>query len=72
LPWAERILEGIEKGQGEPGDLDMLARLCKLLAPGNTFCALAPGAVEPLQSALKYFREDFERHIREHRCPWRA
>ena len=34
-------------------------------------CALAPGAAEPLQSALKYFREDFERHIREKRCPWR-
>ena len=36
----------------------------KFLAPGNTFCAFAPGAVEPLQSALKYFRDDFERHIR--------
>jgi NADH-quinone oxidoreductase subunit F len=35
-----------------------------------TFCALAPGAMEPLQSALKYFREDFERHIRDRRCPW--
>jgi NADH-quinone oxidoreductase subunit F len=32
---------------------------------------LAPGAAEPLQSALKYFREDFENHIREHRCRWR-
>ena len=32
-------------------------------APGHTFCALAPGAAEPLQSALKYFRDDFERHI---------
>ena len=42
----------------------------KMWAPGNTFCALAPGAAEPVQSALKYFREDFERHIREHRCPW--
>jgi NADH-quinone oxidoreductase subunit F len=27
--------------------------------------------VEPLQSALKYFKDDFERHIREHHCPWR-
>ena len=41
------------------------------LRPGNTFCALAPGAMEPLQSALKYFRDDFERHIREKRCPWK-
>jgi NADH-quinone oxidoreductase subunit F len=39
-------------------------------APGNTFCALAPGAADPLETALKYFRADFERHIREHRCPW--
>ena len=44
---------------------------CRLLGPGHTFCALAPGAMEPLQSALKYFREDFERHIREKKCPWR-
>ena len=42
-----------------------------LLGPGHTFCALAPGAAEPLQSALKYFRADFERHIHEKRCPWR-
>jgi len=55
----------------EPGDLDRLALHCKLLGPGNTFCALAPGAVEPLQSALKYFEEDFQQHVREKRCPWR-
>jgi NADH-quinone oxidoreductase subunit F len=40
------------------------------LGPGNTFCALAPGAMEPLQSALKYFKEDFEKHIQEHKCPY--
>jgi NADH-quinone oxidoreductase subunit F len=27
--------------------------------------------MEPLQSALKYFREDFERHIHEQHCPWK-
>jgi NADH-quinone oxidoreductase subunit F len=32
---------------------------------------LAPGAAEPLQSALKYFREDFDRHILEERCSFR-
>jgi NADH-quinone oxidoreductase subunit F len=70
LPWIEKILRAIENGQGGPGDIDILDRQCRLLGPGNTFCALAPGAVEPLQSALKYFREDFKRHIREKRCPW--
>jgi NADH-quinone oxidoreductase subunit F len=71
LPWTARVLAAIENGQGRPGDLDRLSRHTKLLGPGHTFCALAPGAVEPLQSALKYFREDFERHIHDQRCPWR-
>ncbi len=72
LPWIEKMLYAIETGSGEMGDLDILAQQCRLLGPGNTFCALAPGAVEPLQSALKYFREDFEKHIREKKCPWRT
>jgi NADH-quinone oxidoreductase subunit F len=71
LPWVARILEAIEEGQGQPRDLDLLAFHTKFLGPGLTFCALAPGAMEPLQSALNYFREDFERHIRDQRCPWR-
>src|SRR5579885_899072 len=71
LSWAEKMLTAIEDGEGQEDDLERLAYICRFCAPGNTFCALAPGAVEPLQSALKYFREDFERHIREKRCPWR-
>jgi NADH-quinone oxidoreductase subunit F len=71
LGWAERILKSMEDGRGQTGDLDKLAFQAKMWNPGNTFCALAPGAAEPLQSALKYFRADFERHISEHRCPWR-
>ena len=71
LPWVRDMLSALEEGHGEPGDLDILAEQCRRLGPGHTFCALAPGAVEPLQSALKYYWEDFERHIREKRCPWR-
>jgi NADH-quinone oxidoreductase subunit F len=71
LPWVELTLEAIEHGRGRPDDLDLLATQAKLLGPGHTFCALAPGAAEPLQSGLRYFREDFERHITERRCPWR-
>ena len=55
LPWVEHLLAAIEAGLG----------------PGHPFCAHAPGAMEPLQSALKCFRDDFEYHIREHRCPYR-
>lgn len=71
LPWTASLLKAIDDGQGQPGDLERLALHCRLLAPGNTYCAFAPGAVEPLQSALKYFHDDFERHIAEKRCPWR-
>ena len=70
LPWVEKMLWAIENGQGETADIDILVQQCSLLSPGNTYCAFAPGAVEPLQSAIRYFREDFERHINEKRCPW--
>lgn len=71
LPWTERILLSIENGKGRMEDLDLLAMHARQLGPGSTFCALAPGAVEPLQSGLKYFRADFEKHIKEQKCPWR-
>ncbi len=70
LPWSEQLLAKIERGDGTMEDLDTLAWQCRFMGPGNTFCALAPGAAEPIQSALKYFREDFERHINEGCCPW--
>lgn len=72
LPWIERLLEAIEQGHGEPGDLEMLDHHSKRLGFGYTFCAFAPGAMEPLRSGLKYFREDFERHISGRRCPWKG
>jgi NADH-quinone oxidoreductase subunit F len=71
LRWVERILNAMEEGDGQPGDIAELELQSRFWTPGHTFCALAPGAGEPLQSALKYFREDFERHIREKRCPWK-
>ena len=71
LGWVERILKSMEDGRGQPGDLEKLASQAKMWGPGATFCALAPGAAEALESAMKHFRDDFERHIRDKRCPWR-
>ncbi len=71
LQRVEQILGALEEGSGRAQDLETLQAHTRLLRPGNTYCALAPGAMEPLQSALKYFRDDFERHIREKRCPWK-
>ena len=72
LPWIVKMLDAIERGEGGMEDLEILQQQTRLLGPGNTFCALAPGAMEPLQSALKYFKADFEKHIRERRCPYKG
>jgi len=63
LPWVERILIDIYSGRGIAQDIETLERATHLLGPGNTFCAHAPGAMGPLESALRYFRADFEAYI---------
>lgn len=65
LPWTVTLLRDIVAGHGRREDLDTLSGLTRMLGPGNTFCALAPGAMEPLQSALKFFRADFERYLED-------
>ncbi|VFP81735.1 NADH-quinone oxidoreductase subunit NuoF [Candidatus Erwinia haradaeae] len=64
LPWSVKILRSLEAKEGRHGDIEILLQLCRDLGPGKTFCAHAPGAVEPLQSAIKYFREEFDSGIR--------
>ena len=63
LPWSVKLLMALEKGEGREGDIDTLLGLVGFLGPGKTFCAHAPGAVEPLGSAIKYFRSEFEAGI---------
>jgi NADH-quinone oxidoreductase subunit F len=63
LPWTYKTLRAIEAGNGRPGDIELLEQMTRFLGPGKTFCAHAPGAMEPLQSALKYFRAEFEAGI---------
>jgi len=72
LPWVEKILEAIESGKGRMEHLEILKFQTKYMAPGNTFCAHAPGAVEPLQSGLNYFHDDFVNHIKQQKCPWKS
>ena len=72
LPWVEKLLKSIEEGTGKESDLDILKFHTHYCAPGHTFCAHAPGAMEPLQSGLLYFKDDFMRHIKEKHCPWRS
>ena len=55
-----KTLRALERGQGTAQDIDVLLGLVDFLGPGKTFCAHAPGAVEPLGSAIKYFRAEFQ------------
>lgn len=63
LPWSVKLLMALERGEGKAGDIGILEQLVGFLGPGKTYCAHAPGAVEPLGSAIKYFRSEFEQGI---------
>lgn len=70
LPWVEKLLKAIEAGEGREGDIDLLLDMARNIGP-NTYCALAPGAMFPIESGIKMFREDFEEHITQGRCTYR-
>ena len=66
--WLEKILGRIVHGEGRLEDLAMLESLFGRIS-GRTLCALADGAVAPVQSALELFRDDFERVIEQGGSP---
>lgn len=70
LPWVDAIFKELESGAGKEKDLQILHDHVDYMGPGKTFCALAPGATAPLGSGLKYFADDFKRHIDERCCPY--
>jgi len=72
LPWVEKILGSIEEGKGTEKDIEILKFHTWYCGPGHTFCAHAPGAMEPLQSGLNYFYDDFMKHIHEKHCSWKS
>jgi NADH-quinone oxidoreductase subunit F len=73
--WLHKILQRIERGEGEMADLDLLSSISGNVA-GKTLCAFGDAAVTPVQTTLKHFRHEYEAHIKEGRCtlsaPWRA
>lgn len=63
-----KILTDITKGKGKEGDIELLEDLAEVLT-GASLCALGKSAANPFLSTLKYFREEYEAHINEKRCP---
>jgi len=62
------ILERIAAGKGEMADLDNLERIARTVKDGS-LCGLGQTASNPVLSTLRYFRAEYEAHIREHKCP---
>jgi NADH-quinone oxidoreductase subunit F len=62
------ILTDITEGRGQEGDLELLERICNTLMD-SSLCALGKSAPNPVLTTLKFFRNEYLEHIREHRCP---
>ena len=62
------ILDRITKGEGKIEDLDKLEKLCYHIKE-NALCGLGQTAPNPVLSTLRYFREEYEAHIVEKKCP---
>ncbi|MGW5359066.1 NADH-quinone oxidoreductase subunit NuoF [Actinopolymorpha pittospori] len=67
--WLVQLLERLEHGDGSVDDLDTLLDLCDNIA-GRSFCALADGAVAPIMSSLKHFRDEYVAHFEHGGCPF--
>ena len=64
----DKILTNITEGKGKEGDIELLEVLSET-AMEASLCALGKSAPNPFLSTLLYFRDEYEAHIREKRCP---
>ena len=62
-----RILDSVSRGEAEESDLDILAELAETVKDAG-LCGLGQTAANPVLTTLKYFRDEYERHIRDRRC----
>lgn len=67
----KRMLEMLERicaGEGQEGDIERLQELAERIREGS-LCGLGNGAPNPVLTTIRYFRNEYEAHIREHKCP---
>jgi NADH-quinone oxidoreductase subunit F len=69
--WLHKICERIERGAGSAEDLEVVLDVASKME-GQTICAFADAAAWPLQGLMRHFREDFEVHVRQGKCPFPA
>ncbi len=63
-----KILTNITEGKGKEGEIELLEELAEV-AKDASLCALGKSAPNPFLSTLRYFRDEYEAHIKEKRCP---
>ena len=62
------MLERITKGEGKDGDIELLEELCYAIKDG-ALCGLGQTAPNPVLTTIKYFRDEYEAHIKDKKCP---
>jgi NADH-quinone oxidoreductase subunit F len=67
--WMTRVLARLERGEGSDEDLEKLLDICDNIL-GRAFCALGDGAVSPVVSSIKYFRDEYIEHAKRGGCPF--
>ncbi|WP_406283599.1 NADH-quinone oxidoreductase subunit NuoF [Embleya sp. NBC_00896] len=67
--WLTQLLTRLERGEGTEEDLETLLDVADNIL-GKSFCALGDGAASPIQSSLKYFRDEYLAHFEHGGCPF--
>ncbi len=62
-----QILTNITQGKGKEGDIELLEEMAKVIKDAS-LCGLGQTAPNPILSTIRYFRNEYEEHIRDHRC----
>jgi ferredoxin len=63
-----KILTRIVEGRGRAGDIEQLERLARAIKD-TSLCGLGATAPNPVLTTIRYFRSEYEAHIRDRRCP---
>ncbi len=67
--WMVRVLDRLDRGKGTEEDLEKLLDICDNIG-GRAFCAFGDGAISPVVSSIKYFRDEYIEHFKRGGCPF--
>ncbi len=67
--WTVQVLESLQNGHGTAADLDKLLDICDNIL-GRSFCPFGDGAISPIVSSIKYFRDEYIEHVSRGGCPF--